>query len=167
MTISELGALGELVGGIAIIISLIYVGIQIRQGASASRAATTQAFSQQYSDLNQMLVRSDVRDVFARGLIGLDQLRPDEVVGFISVLSAISRTLESFYFQTLNGGLEKKLFEGWFTQYLDLFANKGAGEFWESRRHQYTKEFVDYVDQKIKLHVARPLYGRTGAEHES
>jgi hypothetical protein len=35
MTLQDWGALGELVGGVAIIVSLIYVGLQIRQGTQA------------------------------------------------------------------------------------------------------------------------------------
>ena len=38
MEIMELGAIGELVGGVAAIASLIYVGIQVRQSAQATRA---------------------------------------------------------------------------------------------------------------------------------
>ena len=35
MTIIEWGAIGELLGGIAIIVSLIYVGIQIKHSTNA------------------------------------------------------------------------------------------------------------------------------------
>ena len=39
MDIMELGAIGELVGGVAVIASLIYVGFQVRQSNSVARAA--------------------------------------------------------------------------------------------------------------------------------
>ena len=35
MTIMELGAIGELVGGVAVIASLIFVGLQVRQNTHA------------------------------------------------------------------------------------------------------------------------------------
>ncbi len=38
MTLLEWGALGELIGGIAIIGSLIYVGVQVNDSASATRS---------------------------------------------------------------------------------------------------------------------------------
>ena len=44
MTIQDWGAVGEIIGGIAIIISLIYVGLQIRQNTKATKVATSQAF---------------------------------------------------------------------------------------------------------------------------
>jgi len=45
MNIMELGAIGELVGGVAVIASLIYVGIQVRQNTSAIRADSAQGFA--------------------------------------------------------------------------------------------------------------------------
>ena len=130
MTLSELGSLGELVGGVAIIISLIYVGIQIRQSTSASQVATTQAFSKQFNDVNRMFADAQMRKLFAEGMSGLDRLDAADQVGFMTIMSSISRTLESFYYQQLRGGLDSELFDGWFLQYLDLLANTGPSEFW-------------------------------------
>ena len=45
MNIMELGAIGELVGGVAVIASLAYVGLQIRQNTSAVRANSAQGFA--------------------------------------------------------------------------------------------------------------------------
>lgn len=43
MTIQDWGALGEMIGGVAIIVSLIYVALQIKQGNKEAKAATLQA----------------------------------------------------------------------------------------------------------------------------
>ncbi len=43
MTIMELGAIGELVGGVAVVVSLIYVGLQLKQGTVATRSHAHQA----------------------------------------------------------------------------------------------------------------------------
>ena len=45
MDIMELGAIGELVGGVAVIASLVYVGLQVRQNTKAVLAATFQEVS--------------------------------------------------------------------------------------------------------------------------
>ena len=45
MDIMELGAVGELVGGVAVVASLIYVGLQVRQNTSALRANAAQGFA--------------------------------------------------------------------------------------------------------------------------
>ena len=158
MTLENLYFCSQIVAAIAIIASLIFVGLQVRQSTTTNRAAAAQAFSQQYSDLNHMLLHSDVREIFARGLDGVGALSPAERVGFFSVLSSISRTVEAFYYQKGKGALDSKLFEGWFLQYLDLHGNKGAREFWALRKHQYTNDFVLYLDQRLASGRPQPLY---------
>ena len=54
MNIMELGAIGELVGGVAVIGSLIYVGLQLRQN---TRQLKSQARFQVFESLNQNAVR--------------------------------------------------------------------------------------------------------------
>ena len=39
MNIMELGAIGELVGGVAVIASLVFVGLQVRQGNALAQGA--------------------------------------------------------------------------------------------------------------------------------
>ncbi|MGI9262517.1 MAG: hypothetical protein ACR2QR_10805 [Woeseiaceae bacterium] len=43
MTIQDWGAIGEMIGGVAIIVSLLYVGLQLKQGNREAKAATLQA----------------------------------------------------------------------------------------------------------------------------
>ena len=43
MSLQDWGAIGELLGGVAIIVSLLFVGLQIKHGNRETRAATLQA----------------------------------------------------------------------------------------------------------------------------
>ncbi len=158
MTWEEWGAIGDLVGGFAVVVSLVYVGLQIRQSANASRAATLQAFAEQYSDVNQMITDPAIARIFTKGLDGMSALTVDEQASFASVLSSISRTLESFYIQRRNGELDPGLFDGWFAQYLDLHANPGVGEYWSLRKHHFSPDFVDYVAREKESRTSKPLY---------
>jgi len=45
MTLMEWGALGELIGGVAIIVSLVYVGRQLKQSNSMARSVVRQEIS--------------------------------------------------------------------------------------------------------------------------
>ena len=46
MTIQDLGAIGEFVGSIGVVATLIYVGVQVRQNTRALTSATMQSVSQ-------------------------------------------------------------------------------------------------------------------------
>ncbi len=61
MTISEWGAIGELIGGIAIIISLIYVGIQVKHSTQTAEAAAAQSFADVHNGQVSRWLKSDSR----------------------------------------------------------------------------------------------------------
>ncbi len=158
MTLMEWGAMGELVGGIAIIGSLIYVGLQVKQGTQASRAATSQAFSFQYSELLSRLTEADFRDVFWRGIRGLENLKGSEAASFMSFIASLLRTLESFYYQKKDGPFVGAIFDSWMIQYIDAFGNQGVREYWALRKHQFSAEFVSYFDVQLATVTPSQLY---------
>ena len=57
MDIMELGAIGELVGGVAVIASLIFVGLQIRHNAKAVTANTQQGLFDSFTGLSSDVTR--------------------------------------------------------------------------------------------------------------
>ena len=158
MTLQDWGAIGELVGGVAIIVSLIYVGLQIRQGTSAARAATNQAFSEQYTALLLTLTRTDVSEVYWKGMPGLENLQGNEMAMYSGFLASIFRTYETFYFEKCEGRFDSKMWEGYTSLFADLMSHRGPREYWELRKHQYSEEFGEVVESEVLQRNSRPLY---------
>ena len=50
MTLSDLGSLGEAIGGVAVLISLIYLAVQIRHNTKATRASTVLGLTNAWQD---------------------------------------------------------------------------------------------------------------------
>ena len=79
MDIMELGAIGELVGGMAVIASLIYVGLQVRQSNAINRAESIRSFVRDYNTFLYKILEND--DVMRRatvdfeGMSGSDQTK--------------------------------------------------------------------------------------------
>ena len=67
MDIMELGAIGELVGGVAVIGSLIYVGLQVRQSNHQNSSESTRALMLAYNGVLKELSESSFADLFRRG----------------------------------------------------------------------------------------------------
>ena len=67
MDIMELGAIGELVGGVAVIGSLLYVGLQVRQNTKMEGAASHRAILEEVSRYHQavMLIPEVVQGGFS------------------------------------------------------------------------------------------------------
>ena len=158
MSLQDWGAIGELVGGVAIIVSLLYVGLQIKQGTDASRAATNQAFSAQYSELILQITKPELRDIFWRGMTGLKNLQESENAAFMALMAAIFRTYETFYFERTEGRFSSRMWNGYKTQLIDLYDNDGVREYWALRKHQFSDEFGSFLESQSSKGEAKPMY---------
>ena len=68
MTIFELGALGEFVSGIAIIVTLIYLALQVRKNQQGITSAMLHAAVQEFNHLNTMLAADpELAELYERG----------------------------------------------------------------------------------------------------
>lgn len=55
MNWEALGALGEIAGAMAVIVTLVYLSVQIRQNTKASRVAAVQAASENSSRFSELI----------------------------------------------------------------------------------------------------------------
>jgi hypothetical protein len=159
MTIQDLGALGEIIGGLAVVLSLIYVGSQIRQSTKSTQSQASQAFIQAFDlSVAPLTKNPEFRDLFWRGLSGIQALKGSEIVAFSAWIMVTMRSFESFYYQTREGVFDTHIMEGWINQYADLLGYTGSGDVWAARRHQFGEEFRNYVDELIEKGNTKPLY---------
>lgn len=165
MSIQDWGAIGEIIGGIAIIISLLYVGSQISQSRAAAKAQASQSFIQAQAFSTQPLIEQPAfRELYSRGLGGMDNLHGSEKIAFVAWIMITMRSYESFYYQHQADVFDDHLMKGWGQQYIDALSYPGGREAWDLRRHQFSKEFRDHVDALLAAGVAKPLYPLDAAQ---
>ena len=71
-------AVVELVGVIAVIASLVYLAVQVKQSTAVARAAMVHATSELWASYGQMLASDgELADIYLRGING-EQLSPVE-----------------------------------------------------------------------------------------
>ena len=95
MTIMELGALGEFVGAIAVVVTLAYLAIQIRQNTHAmeegKRLALAQTYQMRANELQEMLVRAAESEHIGPIITKLTAAGYPEDVSSLEQLSALER----------------------------------------------------------------------------
>ena len=160
MTLQDWGALGELIGGVAIIVSLIYVASQIRQSTKAARAATSQAFTDQYMRAVSRLQDPGFSEIYWRGLGGLHNLQGGEKPAFVSWIAMLLRLLESFYYQEKEGALDSRLFGPWSNAFIDIFGCEGPSEVLEIRKHWFDAQFIEYFQDRLAKAAPKEMYSK-------
>ena len=105
MNIMELGAIGELVGGVAVIASLIYLAVQIRQNTRATYASSYQAFTDSVNDTNRLIAADPelARMHFELGTKAYEEFTDVERTRWMHVMFSFLRSLEALYYRRSQG----------------------------------------------------------------
>ena len=74
MDIMELGAIGELVGGVAVVASLVYVGLQVRQSNQLNRTESIRSFARDYNAFLAQFREPEFLELFQRAAVDFNSL---------------------------------------------------------------------------------------------
>jgi len=108
MNCAAIGAVGELVGGIAVIGTLIYLATQIRQNTKINRSAIRQSFYDYTT--RQMLYGTDdteFNEVLAKAGMTDEDLSPGESIRIMRLFQAVFVGYQGAYFQHRNKALSE------------------------------------------------------------
>jgi hypothetical protein len=137
----------QILGGIGVIASLIYVAIQIRSNARAVRAAAYQQLSASIALPWAELGRNQEHCNFVlKCCKGMSGLTPEEVVRFQFNMMGYMRGYENGWFQHRIGTLKEA---DWMPIAADLesvFATPGNRAMWPLIKDRSNAEFAAYVD---------------------
>lgn len=146
MDLRDLGNLGEFIGAVAVVISLIYLAVQIRQNTRSLRAGAHQSITAHIAELNRTVVEhADVAHLMERGLRDLASLTSEERRRFHAYNSARFRHYDNLYYQYRAGTLEESQWRGFHNLLRFHLRQPGLARWWEDTADFYSPEFAAYV----------------------
>jgi len=98
-----IAAISEFVSAVAVVVSLLYVGAQIRQANLLSRANTFQSVNYEYGNIVSMAATDAELARISRAVRMGEELPPDEFERYINFLRAYFAWLENLYVQQSSG----------------------------------------------------------------
>jgi len=135
-------AVGQIVGAVAVVISLLYLGAEIRQNALATRAHTAHDAVAALRDFNEACVADPkVERIFRLGAEGLSCLSQEERGQFAHLAFNFFKTAEDLHFQFVRGTLDKTVWEGWRNVLAAYGTSPGFREYWSQRPVFFTLAF--------------------------
>ena len=144
---------GEIVGSIAVVISLVYLSVQIRH---ANKQSEIDSLRHTWDGLNQFCDRlsesTDTASIVNRGRQSLQSLDGDEYLVFEHIHLRLLNTLESWYLQVTQTSkpgpnLDSQLanISGIASGY---FGDPGSGEMWRILR-PYFESIAEFIDSGL------------------
>jgi hypothetical protein len=146
MMLSSLGDLGDFIGGIGVIVTLIYLAIQIRRNTVAVHSASLDSAYAAHMEFQRTVwTDPDLCSFWHEGLGGKEFDSPEERRRFSFMLNTCLRLWESAYFKAQYGQLHSKPWIGLNRELTFVFSTPGAQKNWKGIRSICSSEFSDYV----------------------
>ena len=113
MNWDAIGAVAEIVGVLGVILSLLYLAAQIRQGlTTAEDTSTKEIIGLVVTQFNAMAEETN-RGSITRGLIDYRNLSGDEKLTFDSLMTSLLMIVSSSFMSYRANLLTDELFSGW------------------------------------------------------
>ena len=159
MTLEEFNYIAEIIASIAVIASLLYVGLQVKQSTVAAHSAAAQANVTALNECVGLINASDkLADILQQGADGLSALKGGDLIRFMAFHDQVFMTIQSYYQQWKDGTLAEGLWLLHRQSALDLLAQPGQQEWWAARRHWFFPEFQVYLDNLVGTEMSKPMH---------
>ena len=146
--LEQIALLVEIIGGIAIIISLIFVGLQLKESSKATRSATAATTVSELTSWYSNLGNSEQGSyVFWNFMTNPESITSVERFQAIMNLHGILLTWQNSYYLVKEGTLDKRVHESLLEIINGVKNNPGFHIFWEARKSIFLKEFQKYVEE--------------------
>ena len=160
MTLLDLASLGSFVSGVGVILSLIYLALQVHQTGRNQRAIIHQGSIAQSSDRLLRFAEPTLAIAYLKGLLGRAPSEEEvEFMQFTGLLGAILRSVEDTYYQRDLGLLDERALQNQLAPLQGILASPRAKAFWRVIKGSYDPRFVERVDAINNVTSARLEYG--------
>ena len=143
----EIGAaVAEIVGAIAVVISLVYLALQIRAQTNQSKLTAQHEVSRGIREASLLFATEDISDLFVRGNTDFESMPESDRIRLIVAITALFRVWEGAFLEARGGHLEASNWEVLSGDYSQLMGTAMFNRIWGMRRQNYHPEFQIYVD---------------------
>lgn len=150
MNWGAIGAIGEVLGAIAVFVTLLYLSVQIRQNTRAVQATGMDSLVSSVNDIRRSLFESpELSELYIKGSNEPALLDQNERLRYRLVVHNMLMAEANLYAQSRLAGLAD---EQWKTQKPligRIVCSEGGRQFWQQTRGEFPNAFRAEVDQII------------------
>ena len=153
-TAQLLGNLGEFVGAIAVVATLIYLAIQVRHSKEATEANTRSMEVQSYQawqianlEINMAMSNPAQAQIVATGSLDPTKLTDESWLAFVMMHVAIMQMAQSTDYLYRAGSLDRELWESEMNRAAGILSFRGVRQFWDAGgKTNLTPRFVKFME---------------------
>jgi hypothetical protein len=147
MTLEQLAYVGEIVASVAVVASLIYVGVQVNQNTRAVQAAAVNATTETANAIRLSIYQDpEIARIYQSGLEDVTSLSSLERTQFRLLMHNAVWALWNTYAQVRFSGLARATWEAQEPLIRRFLGTPGGRWFWESFKLEFDPDFSRRVD---------------------
>jgi hypothetical protein len=145
--LQDWASIAEIVGGIAVIVSLIYVGLQVNDSTSAIRSsAASDATKTMQSWYLEMGRNRQTSDIWYNAMTSAEPLPARDEFQFMMSMHTAILGMQNSYLLSKEGTLDEEFREAVTTAIVAVKDMPGMARYWKQRKGFFHTGFAEYVD---------------------
>lgn len=148
MNWSALDAIAQLVGAVAVVVSLLYVAAQVKASTRQARHDAGRDLAARVSDVSLTVAADpELGRLLVQGGADPEALSPGDQARFRGLMNSLFRGLEQQYLLYREGSLDGESWAAVERMIRDWMALPGVQTYFRDRGQWYTTGFLEYVSQ--------------------
>lgn len=148
MTLENIYYVGQTIAVVALVVSLVFVGVQIRQNTRATRAASHNTVSDSLNEINRMFAENaELTKIWLRGNGDRRSLTAEDRWRFDCVLRAYMHVCETMFVQAGLGAGDKGIMFAEEGGIRTVLSSPGSREWWAENPYGFCAAFRAYVEK--------------------
>ncbi|MGE0159149.1 MAG: hypothetical protein AB7T31_07015 [Gemmatimonadales bacterium] len=153
MDLATLANLGEFVGGLVVMVSLIYLAHQVRQNTLSLRTENYARILDRMSTIQaQIATDGDLNRIVVRGCQDPTALTPSERIRFTWAMYELIGAGEFMFHQGQGGTLPEDVWERWRATIVWWLSFPGVRLWWAARPSPFSRSFETFVEEVLHTH---------------
>jgi len=152
MNWDAIGAIGEIIGSMAVILTIVYLSMQIRQTTKSARSASGNQTRQAAVDVLSVITGNiETARTYTNGLKNREELEVSERLQFDLIVFQMMRALETFFFEHQERLLSEEQWLGQWRGVQSILQSKGGRESWNSQKMYLARSCMEWVDSNLDI----------------
>jgi hypothetical protein len=168
MSLTQLALIGEFLGGLSVLLTMLYLAVQVRGNTKAMHSSTAQQTHDTITNVYMDLAKNDdLNRIWRLGIDDLNNLSEEESGRLFAACTATMFICQNLLYQSKMGSADSRMANTFLTGVGSNFHSPGFKSFWKERSFIFTRELQEWVSDIQSQPPLRPNHRALAPGKES
>jgi hypothetical protein len=146
MNWEAISAVSQMIGSIAVVFSVLYLGIQVHRSTRVAKLAAQDAAAAALRNVTAPFAENaELARIWRLGLEDIKALSAEEQARFFHSTYQFLKAFETIHFHHVYGLMDEQIWQGWCGLLRHYIASPGIDHYWRLRRDLFSVRFQEFI----------------------